>query len=262
MLQDPLRRSRWSPKQDLFNGMSSRNLYTGSGKAAPHRSARAIRQLCAWATSKLAQRHTERQRSLGVRGRYKNQHRSESDLMCAKCRKVCMSERCKVTKCSAHHEKYMLKFRKAMFYLDEERFFQEASKHCACHEKWTWGIWSPAPATRNHPQVPNRKMAAVSQNVRFRGFKTSSKIRICCACRVKWRFSDPLQMTHACQRFSSMHEIRLLPIDENVSKVLHLLVKTRFWALNKFAESIAPATYSFKNGHGTQAKTMCGNRGS
>ena len=69
----------------------------------------------------------------------------------------------------------------------------------------------------------------VSQNDRFRSLaKHRPRCGFIAAATWKWTFSNPLQVTHACQRFRNVRETLRLPADQEASEILHQSTKRRF----------------------------------
>ena len=93
-------------------------------------------------------------------------------------------------------------------------------KYCAYHEKWGQVIRRAAPVTQNNL---SKRDGSMYQNVTPLRNSAPWPPNIC-ACHVKCIFADPLQMSHACQRFW---------ICGKTSRFAHI------W---RSAETLAPAT--------------------
>ena len=87
----------------------------------------------------------------------------------------------------------------------ELRFFHSIClKYCACQEKSGQVIWSVAPVTQNHLSKPEDLMLQNAPPLWKSGPGPPNMSDACllyCTCHAKCIFADPLQMSHACQRF-------------------------------------------------------------
>ena len=94
-------------------------------------------------------------------------------------------------------------------------FMWTLQKYCACHEKV-----EPrhTKSCNYHAKLSLQSNTSVTWNLQpFHGFSVAGfkhrlpKARNPCACHAKRIVSDPLQITHACQRFCNPHELLRLP---------------------------------------------------